>query len=209
MARNKLALITVLCVLVLPTLVGSANVNVSLEIYRNSNDEYYVSIGGGELQECLTGYDGNLTNDLSANDIQAIARRTAIELSLQNIKLNTTTNNPPPLNETTLKSILNNIIEEKQANDRAWIMKTWMPTTQDYQNCTLQLKQKDGALATLDAKFAGYDATLEARQAIIDGQNRELEMSNTIIAILLAALFLVFVSKSELVKTILEYRRTK
>ena len=198
----------ILC-LILSCTIGSAE-NVSVEIYQNSAGEYFLTINEGELQSCGNGICTIDINNVSSTDTQLsnsdmkyIAQYTAMELG--------TFEQPDwssfeGVNETQTRAILNDIIENTQAADRAWVEKTWMPAVLEYQNCTLELQEKKGALDTLDAKFAGYDAQIESKDSTIDTLKKNNDLYWTLIIFLSGTIFIILVGKTDAIRSLREWR---
>lgn len=205
----KMKYLLILLMLLMTCSVASAE-NVSVEIYQNSAGEYFLTINEGELQSCGNGFctvniDNVSSTDtvLSTSDMRYIAQYTAIELG--------TFEQPDfsefeGVNETAVRSILNDIIEDTQAADRAWIEKTWMPAVLQYQNCTLELQEKKGALDTLDAKFAGYDAQIEAKDSTIETLKKNNDLYWTLIILLSGTIFIILVGKTDAIRSVREWR---
>lgn len=197
---NKSILIILAILFLLPSVL--ADTELTIQIFEDSNGDYFISVDDAGLEECNNGTCvitvNNVTSSkLSSSEIKTIARQISLELNISdNLDFNTTE----------LQAIFNTVIEEKQMADRAWIEKTWMPETMKYQNCTLELEQSKGALNTLDAKFAGYDGNIQAKQDTIDVLKSNMEIYKYLIMILTTAIFILLISKSEAIRALREWR---
>lgn len=199
---NKHLIIAFILLLLLLSPIAIADTDVTIQIFEDSSGDYFISVDDDELEECLDGtciitVDNVTSSKLSSSDVRNIARQISLEL---NISDNTN------FNTTELHALFNTVIEEKQMADRAWISTTWMPETMKYQNCTLELEQSKGALNTLDAKFAGYDGNIQAKQDTIDTLKSNLEIYKYLIMILTTAIFILLISKSEAIRALREWR---
>ena len=199
---NKYLMIafTSLLLLILP--IATANTEVTIQIFEDSSGDYFISVDDADLKECLNGtciitVDNVTSSKLSSSDVRNIARQISLELDISD---------NADFNTTELHALFNTVIEEKQMSDRAWISTTWMPETMKYQNCTLELEQSKGALATLDAKLGGHDIEVEGLKTTINILESNLEIYKYLIMILTTAIFILLISKSEAIRALREWR---
>ena len=170
-------IILVLLMLMIMIPGASADTNVSVQIYENSNGVYFISVEDGGLQEC----DGDTcqiqvtnitTSRFSDDDIKDIARQVSLEIDM------------PGYNTTGLRDLFGTITAESRMADQSWQTKTFMPAVVGMQQCTLDLNNATNALSVLDAKFAGYDAEIQARQDSIDTLKKTVDLYFWFIVIL-------------------------
>ena len=163
---NKTILILLL-LLLLPFSV-SADENVSLEIFLNSMNEYYVGVDGGSLQPCLTGMcnvtiDRNITTsaNISDDDIREIALQTAVEIRSFTFVTDS-------LNESEIWDIVNDVVEKRFAAYEQFELTTIIPQTSDFTNLSVKLAVEEGRVATLQANANGYTTQIQAKDTEID-----------------------------------------
>lgn len=187
---NKHILIILTLLLLLP--VVTADTNITIQIYEDSSGDYFISVNDEGLEECQ-GSTCNITlenstlSKYSDSEMKDIARYISMELDIpENTGCNTT--------ET--YAVFNTVSEEKQMNDRAWIRETWMPTTMAYQNCTLELEQVRGALATLDAKLGGHDREVKALEDNLENtsKTRDLYLGFDIVMGVAIAILILYIN---------------
>ena len=170
---NKTILILLL-LLLLPFSV-SADENVSLEIFLNSMNEYYVGVDGGSLQPCLTGMcnvtiDRNITTsvNISDDDMREIALQTAIEIR----SLTFVTDS---LNKSETWDIVNDVVEKRFAAYEQFELTTIIPQTSDFTNLSVKLAVEEGKVATLQANANGYTTQIQAKNTEIELLKREVD----------------------------------
>ena len=193
---NKTTLILLL-LLLLP-FSASADENVSLEIFLNSNNEYYVGVDGGSLQPCLSGMcnvtiDRNMTTDanISDKDIRNIALQTATEI-------NSLTFTTDSLNKSETTAIVNDVMEKRFASYKEFVMRTQMPQTNDFNNLSVELEKKKGEVNKLLADSEGYATKLQAQEVAIDLLNRKLDEYTFILMIVIGMVFWFWIPKTQL-----------
>ena len=170
---NKTILILLLLLLI-PFSV-SADENVSLEIFLNSMNEYYVGVDGGSLQPCLTGMcnvtiDRNITTsvNISDDDMREIALQTAIEIR----SLTFVTDS---LNKSETWDIVNDVVEKRFAAYEQFELTTIIPQTSDFTNLSVKLAVEEGKVATLQANANGYTTQIQAKNTEIELLKREVD----------------------------------
>lgn len=185
---------TILLILILLCLIapGAADTNLTIQIYEDSSGDYFISVNDEGLEECPAGIcnitiENSTISKYSNSEIKDIARYISMELDISD---NT------DFNSTKLHALFNTVIEEKQMADRAWISETWMPETIKYQNCTLELEQVKGSLATLDAKLGGHDREIKALEdnLINTAKTRDLYLGFAIILGTAVAALILYVN---------------
>ena len=193
---NKTTLILLL-LLLLP-FSASADENVSLEIFLNSNSEYYVGVDGGSLQPCLSGMcnvtiDRNMTTNanISDKDIRNIALQTATEI-------NSLTFTTDSLNKSETTAIVNDVMEKRFASYKEFVMRTQMPQTSDFTNLSVELEKKKGEVNKLLADSEGYATKLQAQEVAIDLLNRKLDEYTFILVIVIGMVFWFWIPKTQL-----------
>ena len=170
---NKTILILLLLLLI-PFSV-SADENVSLEIFLNSMNEYYVGVDGGSLQPCLTGMcnvtiDRNITTsaNISDDDIREIALQTAVEIRSFTFVTDS-------LNESEIWDIVNDVVEKRFAAYEQFELTTIIPQTSDFTNLSVKLAVEEGKVATLQANANGYTTQIQAKNTEIELLKREVD----------------------------------
>jgi len=181
--------------------------NVTIDIYENSDGVYFIEVNDGGLIAC----DGtqctvDISNrssafTLSNDDIKAIARQTSAEIG--------TLNTDGGLSESLLTEALANSDRESYDTLKAYIERTWMKSTVEYNNCTVELAESKGALSTLDAKFAVYDEQIKYKDIIIESHERDMKLYWGLVIILTLALFAVFAAKADIIRTLIDYKERK
>lgn len=183
---NKTTLILLL-LLLFPS-GASAGENVSLEIFLNSNSEYYVGIDGGSLQPCLTGMcnvtiDRNVTTNanISDKDIRRIALNTAAELKSFTFATDA-------LNKSETWAIVNDVAEKNFASYKDFDLRTMMPQTSDFTNLSVKLAVEEGKVAKLQADAKGSTTQIQAKDTEIDLLNRKVDEYTFILIVVLGLL---------------------
>jgi hypothetical protein len=187
---NKYTLIILTLLILLP--IATADTNITIQIYEDSSGDYFISVNDEGLEECQ-GSTCNITienstmSKYSDSEIKDIARYISLELDIPD---NT------DFNTTEMHALFKTVSEEKQMNDRAWIRETWMPTTMEYQNCTLELEQVKGALATLDARLGGHDREVKALEDNLENtaKTRDLYLGFDIIMGVAIAILILYIN---------------
>lgn len=180
--------ITILLILLLFPAGASAYDNVSLEIFLNANNEYYVGVDGGSLQPCLTGMcnitiDRNITTNtnISDKDMRKIALQTATEL-------NSLTFVTDSLNATETRLLIENGVDKGLAAQQTFFMTTFMPQTKDFQNLTIELEQSKGEVTALQNAANGYTTTIAAKETEIELLRRKADEYGFIMLVFLFGL---------------------
>ena len=180
---NKPALILLL-LLLLP-FSASADENVSLEIFLNSMNEYYVGVDGGSLQPCLSGMcnvtiNRNITTNanISDDDIRKISMQTATELS-------TVTFATDSLNKSDTWDVVNDVVEKRFAAHEQFTLTTEMPQQSDFTNISVALAIKEGEIATLQANANGYTTQIKTKDVEIGLLNRKVDEYTFFLGIIL------------------------
>ena len=183
---------------------------VEFEIWENSEGVFFATVDGGALQACngticVVEVDNLSTSlSLSEGDMKYIARYTSSQLELDGFK--TSGQSGDEINSSILRSVLMDVIEEKQADDHAYISKTWMPEVAKYNNLSIELEEKRGAVKVLDAKFQVHAAELALKDSDIAMKNREIAIYQPIVIILFMWCGISLLGKSEFVRAIRERR---
>ena len=184
---------------------------VDLEIWENSEGVFFITVNDGELQECnsticVVEIENSTMTDLSLSngDIQYIAEYTSRQLQMDGFKPSGVDNSA--LNETMMRAIFWDIVAEKQADERAFITRTWMPAVEDYNNVSLALSQAEGAINNLNARFQGHDAVIESKDVTIDILEREADLKDTFIVVLFFGCAILLLERSEFVRHLREWR---
>lgn len=180
--------ILILLLLLLLPFSASADENVSLEIFLNSNNEYYVGVDGGSLQPCLSGMcnvtiDRNMTTNanISDKDIRNIALQTATEI-------NSLTFTTDSLNKSETTAIVNNVMEKRFASYKEFVMRTVIPQTSDFTNLSVKLAVEEGKVAKLQADANGYTTQIQAKDTEIDLLNLKVDEYTFILLVVLGLL---------------------
>ena len=204
---GKLLLVLVLLFMVVPVSADT----VDLEIWENSEGVFFVTVNDGELQECNGSIcvieigNGTLASlSLSNGDIQYIAEYTSKQLTVDGFKSNVV--DSENLNESEMRAIFWDIVAEKQADERAFITRTWMPTVEEYNNMSLEVEQTRGAIDTLNAQFQGHAAVVEGYKVTMRVLEREASLKNDAIVLLMFACAILVFERSEIVRQIREWR---
>ena len=184
---------------------------IDLEIWENSEGVFFITVNDGELQECnsticVVEIENSTMTDLSLSngDIQYIAEYTSRQLQIDGFKPSGVDNSN--LNETMMRAIFWDIVAEKQADERAFITRTWMPAVEDYNNVSLALSQAEGALDTLNAQFKGHAVVVKGYDVTIGVLEREVELKNSFIVILFFGVLILLLERSEFVRHLREWR---
>ena len=184
---------------------------VDLEIWENSEGVFFITVNDGELQECngticLVEIDDNTVTGLSLSDgdIQYIAEYTSKQLTVDGFKPSVV--DSYSLNETEMRSIFWDIVAEKQADERAFITRTWMPTVEEYNNMSLEVEQTRGAIGTLNAQFQGHAAVVESKDITIELLISEIELKDAFIILLAFGCAILILERSEFIRSIREWR---
>lgn len=186
---------------------------VDLEIWENSEGVFFITVDNGELQEC----NGSVcvveienvtatTLSLSDGDIKYIAEYTSTQLEIDGFKPYGYDLDDNVLNETEMRAIFWDIVAEKQADERAFITRTWMPAVEDYNNMSLELGQTQGAINTLNAQFQGHAAVVESKDITIGVLEREATLKDSFIIILFFGCAILLLERSEFVRQLREWR---
>ena len=183
---NKPALILLL-LLLLP-FSASADENVSLEIFLNSMNEYYVGVDGGSLQPCLSGMcnvtiNRNITTNanISDDDIRKISMQTATELS-------TVTFATDSLNKSDTWDVVNDVVEKRFAAHEQFTLTTEMPQQSDFTNISVALAIKEGEVNTLQKQANGYDAQILSYKTTVGMLERKLDEYTFILLVMILVL---------------------
>ena len=183
---NKPALILLL-LLLLP-FSASADENVSLEIFLNSMNEYYVGVDGGSLQPCLSGMcnvtiNRNITTNanISDDDIRKISMQTATELS-------TVTFATDSLNKSDTWNVVNDVVEKRFAAHEQFTLTTEMPQQSDFTNISVALAIKEGEVNTLQKQANGYDAQILSYKTTVGMLERKLDEYTFILLVMILVL---------------------
>jgi hypothetical protein len=165
---------------------------ITMEVWENATGTYFVTVGDGNLQQC----EGTICNveidDLDSGMSNSDIEDLSTDLFTQ-LKADGFDSNSNELNESNVRAVMNDVYENQQKDERAWITNTWMPSQAQYMNCTIELEQKKGSLSALDAKFQGYDATLEAKEVTIDQLKRDVDMYATTASFMFAIIVILVV----------------
>ena len=183
---NKPTLILLL-LLLLP-FGASADDNVSLEIFLNSMNEYYVGVDGGSLQPCLSGMcnvtiNRNITTNanISDDDIRKISMQTATELS-------TVTFATDSLNKSDTWDVVNDVVEKRFAAHEQFTLTTEMPQQSDFTNISVALAIKEGEVNTLQKQANGYDAQILSYKTTVGMLERKLDEYTFILLVIILVL---------------------
>lgn len=183
---NKPTLILLL-LLLLP-FGASADDNVSLEIFLNSMNEYYVGVDGGSLQPCLSGMcnvtiNRNITTNanISDDDIRKISMQTATELS-------TVTFATDSLNKSDTWNVVNDVVEKRFAAHEQFTLTTEMPQQSDFTNISVALAIKEGEVNTLQKQANGYDAQILSYKTTVGMLERKLDEYTFILLVIILVL---------------------
>ena len=186
---------------------------VDLEIWENSEGVFFITVDNGELQECngsvcVVEIGNNTVTSLSLSDgdIKYIAEYTSTQLEIDGFKPLGYDSDDGVLNETEMRAIFWDIVAEKQADERAFITRTWMPAVEDYNNMSLELGQTQGAINTLNAQFQGHAAVLESKDITIGVLEREATLKDSFIIILFFGCAILLLERSEFVRQLREWR---
>ena len=204
---KKFLIVFLLLFMVMPVSADT----VELEIWENSDGVFFITVDNGELQECngticAVEIENNTVASLSLSngDIQYIAEYTSKQLVVDGFKPSVVDSDS--LNETTMRAIFWDIVAEKQADERAFITRTWMPTVEEYNNMSLEVEQKRGAIDTLNAQFKGHAVVVEGHEVTLGVLEREVDLKNSFIVILFFGIAILLLERSEFVKQIREWR---
>ena len=186
---------------------------VDLEIWENSEGVFFITVDNGELQECngsvcVVEIGNNTVTSLSLSDgdIKYIAEYTSTQLEIDGFKPYGYDLDDNVLNETEMRAIFWDIVAEKQADERAFITRTWMPAVEDYNNMSLDRGQTQGAINTLNAQFQGHAAVVESKDITIGVLEREATLKDSFIIILFFGCAILLLERSEFVRQIREWR---
>ena len=197
--------------LILSVVMPVSAETVDLEIWENSEGVFFVTVDNGELQECNgtscdveIDLDGTTSLSLSDGDIKYIAEYTSRQLTVDGFKSVVADSNN--VNESEMRAIFWDIVAEKQADERAFITRTWMPTVEEYNNMTVEVEQARGAIETLNAQFQGHDAVIESKDISIGILEREVELKGSFIVILFFGCAILLLERSDFIRQIREWR---
>ena len=185
---------------------------VELEIWQDSGGLYYITVDNGELQECndticMVEIENNTvtTLSLSDGDIRYIAEYTSKQLELDGFKPEGA-DLEGGVNETITRAIMWDVVAEWGANERAYRDRTLMPEVEKFNNLTLKLAQAEGALDTVNARFAGHDAVVESKDVTIAVLEREAVLKDSFIILLAFGCAILLLERSDFVRAIREGR---
>jgi len=182
---------------------------IAFRITEDANGQYFISVNGKTPRLCENGacyidvpgsgtVSGNATRiELTDEDIQKIGQIAAIEINHLN---------PDGLDYTKLRSIVNDVSEQRQMDDRSWITETWMPKAQEIQNLTVSKVRAEGSLQVLNTQLQNHDKEVDGYKKQISSLEREIQQDEVMIALLLGAIAVLFLSKTDFVRHVREWR---
>lgn len=186
--------------------------NVTIELFQNSNDEYFVKYNGDlyacDDDECtfeVTNYttSTNTTDyELSSKDMKKIAQYVALEIDIPAC-------NEGAVNETRMIELLGNTREQTTDWIGGRITNTLIPEVEKFDELEQKLSEAEITIADLQSKAREYDDMKESKDDRISFLKDENSILKTLCGLLTLSFIAVIAFNSQAFKRIMELKKRK